>query len=108
MPSTSQSHIRDQLGLVAGMVDALGMGAISAHALPQDLTTRPLARGQAVKAMGRNGRGVVHPPRARVPSCFPHKPTERLVGPGMPAAQLPEAVRGRALDTRDPSGGTAR
>jgi Domain of unknown function (DUF4277) len=62
MPQPYRSQVLDHLGLVAGMFDALGMGAVIDHATQQNPEARLVTGGQAVKAMVLNGLGVVHQP----------------------------------------------
>jgi transposase len=107
MPSIYQSQVLDHLGLVAGMFDELGIGAVIDQAIPQDLTKRTVSLGQAVKAMVLNGLGFVNQQLYLVPSFFQNKPTERLVGPKITAAHLNDDVRGRTLDTLYTSGVTS-
>ena len=80
------------------MFEALGIGDVIDHAMPQEMTTRTVSLGHAVTAMLLNGLGFVHQQRYLVPSFFQHKPTERLVGPGIAAADLNDDVLGRSLD----------
>jgi transposase len=98
MPLSYQSQILDHLGLVAGMFEELGIGDVIDHAIPQDMTKRTVSLGHAVKAMILNGLGFVNQQLYLVPSFFQNKPTERLVGPGIAAADLNDDVLGRSLD----------
>jgi transposase len=106
MSLSYQSQVLDHLGLVAGMFDALGLGEGIDQAIAQDLTKRTVSLGQAVKAMVRNGLGLVNQQLYLVPSFFQHKPLERLLGPGMHAAHLNDDVLGRTLDALYEYGGT--
>ena len=69
---------------------------------------RDLPVGAAVNALVRQGLGWLTPPRARVPRCFPPQPTFRLMAPRVLPVQRPDEARGRAWDTREASGVTAR
>lgn len=98
MPPIYQSQVLDHLGLVAGMFNELGIGAVIDQAIAQDLTKRTVSLGQAVKAMVLNGLGFVNQQLYLVPSFFHNKPLERLVGPKIQAEHLNDDVLGRALD----------
>ena len=97
----------DHLGLVAGRCDALGIGAVLAHTTPHTPATRLVTVGRAVKAMVRNGLGVVNHHRSLVPRVFQHKPTPRLGAPGIDAEPRNDAAVGRALETLAAAGVTA-
>ena len=108
MAQTDRRHTVDHLGLVAGRVDARGLGDVMAQAPQPHPAMRDLPVGAAVNAMGRKGLGWLTPPRARVPRCFPPQPTSRLMAPRVLPVQLPDEALGRAWDTREASGVTAR
>src|SRR5919197_332744 len=99
MPQPYRSQILDHLGLVAGMFDELGIGAVIDHATRQNPETRMVTVGNAVKAMVLNGLGFVNQSLYLVPMCFQHKPTHRLVAPGIESQLLNDDTLGRALDT---------
>ena len=82
------TNVLDHLGRGAGMVDELGLGAVTEHAMHQEQETRLVARGQAVNAMVLQGLGVVHQRRYRRPLCVQHQPTQQRMGPGSAAAHL--------------------
>jgi transposase len=107
MSRTYRSEILDHLGLVAGMFDELGIGAVLDHATQQTPETRFVTVGHAVKAMVLNGLGFVNQQLYLVPKFFQNKPTQRLVAPGIDAAHLNDDALGRALDTLYASGVTA-
>jgi transposase len=109
MPPPYRRQLLAHLGLVAGMCDALRIGAVIAQATQQHPETRMVTVGHAVKAMVLNGWGVVHQPLYRVPRFFhfQDKPTHRLMAPGMEAPPLHEDTLGRAWETRDDDGVTA-
>lgn len=104
---TYRRQVLDHLGLGAGMVDALGLGDVIDRATQQNPARRDLTAGEAVKAMGRNGLGCINQALSLVPRCFQQKPTARLIAPRVTPAQRNDDARGRALDTRYDSGGTA-
>lgn len=98
----------DHLGLVAGMFDARGMGEIIDQATPQNPERRALTVGEAVNAMVLNGLGCIHHARYLVPRFFHHTPTSQRMSPRVTPHQLDDAAFGRALETLDASGVTAR
>jgi len=106
--ATYRSQVLDHLGLVAGMFDALGIGDVRDHATHHNPAMRDLTGGEAVQAMVRNGLGCINQALSLVPRCFEHTPTSRLIAPRVTPAQLHDDARGRAVDTLDDSGVTAR
>jgi hypothetical protein len=50
-----RTQVLAHLGLVAGLLDALGLGAIMDHATQPNPGMRIVPAGHAVKAMGLNG-----------------------------------------------------
>jgi transposase len=107
MPRPDSSEVLDHWGLVAGMFEELGIGPVSDHATQQSPETRFVTVGSAVKAMVLNGLGCVTQQRSLVPMFFQHKPTQRLVAPGIEATHLNDDALGRALDTLYAYGVTA-
>ena len=102
-----RSQVLDHLGLVAGMFDELAIGDVIDQATQQNPDRRDLTVGEAVKAMGLNGLGLINQALDLVPSFFQNKPTSRLISPRVAPAQLNDDARGRALDTLDGYGVTA-
>ena len=88
MPQLYRSQLLDPLGLVAGMVDALGIAAVIDQATQQNPETRSVTVGHAVKAMVLTGLGVVNQQLYVVPRFFHHTPTHRLIAPGLEAKHL--------------------
>ena len=88
----------DHLGLVAGMVDELGLVTLIDSLVPQDHGQRNLSVGVLVKAMILNGLGFVQRTLYLMPRFFQDKPVERLLGPGVLAEHLNDDALGRALD----------
>ena len=88
------------------MFDELGIGDVLDHATQHTPDTRVVTVGNAVKAMVLNGLGFVNQPLYLVPRFFQHKPTQRLVAPGIDAEHLNDDALGRALDTLYASGVT--
>jgi len=101
MPSDADayaSHTLDHHGLVAGMVDELGLVEKIDAMIPQDLGQRQVSVGMAVKAMVLIGLGFVQRALYLTPDFFRGKPVGRLLGPGITAGMLNDDAPGRALD----------
>jgi transposase len=98
-PQPYRTQIVDHLGLVAGMVDELGIGDVLDHATQQNPELRDLTVGEAVKAMVLNGLGCINQALYLVPRFFQNKPTSRLMSPRVTPTQLNDDALGRALDT---------
>jgi hypothetical protein len=82
------------------MFDALGMGEVIDRATRHQPEPRLVTTGDAVKAMVRNGLGVVHQQLALGPRLFQEKPISRLLAPVLlEAHHLHDAALGRALET---------
>src|SRR5919106_443115 len=94
-----RSQVLDHLGLVAGMFDELGIGAVLDHATQQNPEMRDLTVGEAVKAMVLNGLGFINQALYLVPRFFHNKPTYRLISPRVAPDQLNDDALGRTLDT---------
>jgi transposase len=109
MPDHSmyRSQVLDHLGLVAGMFEELGIGAVLDHATQQDPEMRDLTVGEAVKAMVLNGLGFINQALSLVPRFCHNKPTARLISPRVAPAQLNDDALGRALETLYKYGVTA-
>lgn len=88
----------DHLGLVAGMVDELGLVERIDSLIPQDFEQRTLSIGVVVKAMILNGLGFVQRALYLTPHFFQNKPLEPLLGPGILPEHLNDDALGRALD----------
>ena len=88
MPPPSRSQSLAPLGLVAGMFDALGMANVIDRATQHNPGRRMVTVGHAVKAMVLNGLGVVNQQLDLVPRFVHHKPTQRLMAPGIEAKHL--------------------
>ena len=105
---TYRSQVLDHLGLVAGRFDELGMGDVIDQATQQHPEMRDLTAGEAVKAMVLNGRGWINQALDLVPRFVQNKPTYRLISPRVAPDQLNDDALGRALETLDADGVTAR
>ena len=79
MPQPYRTQSLDHLGLVAGMFDERGIGAVIDPATQQHPETRLVTVGHAVKAIVLNGLGFVNQPRYLVPLVVQHKPTHRPI-----------------------------
>jgi transposase len=97
--SCYRTQVLDHLGLVAGMFDELGIGDVIDRATQQNPEIRRVTAGHAVKAMVLNGLGFVSQTLYLVPQFFHHKPTSRLIAPGIAPEHLHDDALGRALDT---------
>jgi transposase len=87
----------DHLGLVAGMIDAIGIEEKINHLVG----TQPgekVSPGQAVKAMILNGLGLVSAPLYLFSKFFEGKATEHLIGEGIQPEHLNDDRLGRVLD----------
>jgi transposase len=84
----SRSQVLDQLGLVAGMFDELGIGDVLDQATKQNPAMRDLTVGEAVKAMVLNGLWFINQALYLVPRFFHNKPTYRLISPRVAPEQL--------------------
>jgi|APLak6261662433_1056034.scaffolds.fasta_scaffold06395_1 transposase len=97
--SSYSSYNLDHLGLIAGMVDELGLPELIDTVVKQDHEQRQVSVGQCVKAMILNGLGFVNRALYLMPHFFKDKPVERLLGDGINAEHLNDDALGRALDT---------
>ena len=87
----------DHLGIVAGIVDEIGL----VEEINQQLGTHPqehVSPGQAVKAMILNGLGFLSAPLYLFGEFFTGKATEHLLGAGIKPEHLNDDRLGRILD----------
>jgi transposase len=87
----------DHLGLIAGIVDEIGIVEI----INRLLGTHPLeevSAGHVVKAMILNCLGFLTAPLYLFSQFFEGKATEHLIGPGVKPEQLNDSRIGRVLD----------
>ena len=87
----------DHLGLIAGIVDQIGLeelvnGCLGTH------VQQKVSPGQGIKAMILNGLGFVSSPLYLYEEFFVGKATEHLVGEGIAPAHLNDDYLGRLLD----------
>lgn len=87
----------DHLGLVAALVDEIGMVEL-ADELLEPHSLNHISPGQVLKAMILNGLGFVSAPLYLFSEFFEGKPVEHLLGPGITAAHLNDDRLGRVLD----------
>lgn len=87
----------DHLGLVAGMIDAIGIVEKINH-LVGTQTGEKVSPGQVVKAMILNGLGLVSAPLYLFSKFFEGKATEHLIGEGIQPEHLNDDRLGRVLD----------
>ncbi len=87
----------DHLGLVAGMVDELGLVELTNAQLGQHKLEH-ISAGQVVKALILNGLGFVSAPLYLFSEFFESKPVEHLLGEGIQASHLNDDRLGRVLD----------
>jgi transposase len=87
----------DHLGIVAGLVDELGIVATVDQHLGEDPRER-VSAGVVVKAMILNGLGMVSAPLYLFGQFFAGKATEHLLGAGVTADLLNDDRLGRVLD----------
>jgi hypothetical protein len=96
LEQTYRSHIFDHLGRVAGLVEALGLGDGIDKATPQHPARPIVTAGNAVKAMGLNGLGLVNPRLSLVPQLFQNTPPAPRIAPAMAPAHRHDETLGRA------------
>lgn len=96
--NTYQSEVLDHLGLVAGMIDELGLVERVDQLLPKSTSQQKVSNGQALKAMIINGLGFTQRALYLTPHFFQNKPVERLIGEGVEAEHLNDDLLGRLLD----------
>jgi transposase len=106
LPPTNQyvNERLDHLGIVAGVCQEIGLAAWL-DAQDTHIHER-VSVGAATVAMILNGLGWSNRQLYLVPQFFADKPVERLLGPGITAADLNDDCLGRALDwlyTYDPT-----
>jgi transposase len=86
------------LGLIAGMVDELGLPELIDTVIKQDHEQRQVSVGLCVKAMILNGLAFVNRALYLMPHFFKDKPVELLLGEGVAAEHLNGDALGRALE----------
>jgi transposase len=89
----------DHLGLIAGMVDELGLESLTDTLIDQDQKQRHVSVGKCLKAMILNGLGFANRTLYLMPHFFKDKPIERLLGENIKAEHLNDDTLGRAMDS---------
>lgn len=87
----------DHLGIIAGIIDDIGIVEI----IDRELGKHPqekVSAGQAVKAMILNCMGFLTSPLYLFSEFFARKATEHLIGEGVTAEHLNESRLGRVMD----------
>lgn len=96
---TSHKQIEnlDHLGLIAGLIDEIGL-VEKINELLGEQPEEIVSSGNVVKAMILNGLGLVSAPLYLFGKFFEGKPTEHLLGKGIQANHLNDDKLGRVLD----------
>jgi transposase len=99
MTASSQIQVQnlDHLGLVAGIIDEIGV-VEQVNQLVGQHSCEKVSPGHIVKAMLINGLGFVSAPLYMFPKFFEGKATEHLIGEGVKAEHLNDDRLGRVLD----------
>jgi transposase len=99
MKGSSQIQVQnlDHLGLVAGIIDEIGL-VEQVNQLVGQHCCEKVSPGHVVKAMIINGLGFVSAPLYMFPKFFEGKATEHLLGEGIKAEHLNDDRLGRVLD----------
>ena len=87
----------DHLGLVAGIIDELGVEKLVDERVGIDKREK-ISSGQIVKAVILNGLGFVSKPLYLFPQFFQDKPVEHLLGEGIKAEEINDDKIGRVMD----------
>ena len=93
----------DHLGIVAGIVDQIGL----VEEIDRQIKQHPqqvVSTGRVVKAMILNGLGFVSAPLYLFSEFFAGKATEHLLGEGIKPEHLNDDRIGRALDNLSKQG----
>lgn len=87
----------DHLGIVAGIVDSIGLVKIINNLLGEELGEK-VSAGHVVKAMILNGLGMVSKPLYMFPKFFESIACEHLIGEGVLPEYLNDDKLGRVMD----------
>lgn len=98
MKKAVESKELNHLGLVAGMIDQLGIVEGIDSRVNQEMRDRHVSIGVGVKAMLINGLGFSQRTLYMVSNYFENLPVEILLGPNIEANHLNDSVLGRILD----------
>jgi transposase len=87
----------DHLGIVAGIIDSIGLVEIVNELLGEDVSEK-VSAGHVVKAMILNGLGFVSAPLYMFSEFFKSRACEHLIGEGVKPEYLNDDKLGRTLD----------
>jgi transposase len=87
----------DHLGIVAGIIDSIGLVEIVNSLLGEDISEK-VSSGHVVKAMFLNGLGFVSPPLYMFSKFFESRACEYLIGEGVKPEYLNDDKLGRTMD----------
>ncbi|MEM1169304.1 MAG: IS1634 family transposase [Cyanobacteria bacterium P01_H01_bin.35] len=87
----------DHLGIVAGLIDEIGIVEIINQKLGVD-NREKITSGQAIKALILNGLGMVSSPLYLFSQFFEDKAVEKLLGTGIKSEYLNDDKIGRVMD----------
>ncbi|MFB2920175.1 MULTISPECIES: IS1634 family transposase [Aerosakkonema] len=87
----------DHLGIVAGIIDAIGLVEIINELIPEEKGEK-VSSGHVVKAMILNGLGFVSQPLYMFPKFFENIACEHLIGAGVKPEYLNDDKLGRVMD----------
>lgn len=88
----------DNLGLIAGMCDEIGISNIIDEACGQQAKNKNITFGQCVKCMILNGLGFIGRTLYLYSEYFEDKPIDHLLGIDIEPEQIDDNVLGRTLD----------
>jgi transposase len=97
METELQVETLDHLGLVAGVIDELGLVELTNEQFPEH-HQNCISSGQVVKALILNGLGFLSAPLYLVSEFFSNKPVSHLLGERVEARHLNDDRIGRVLD----------
>ena len=87
----------DHLGIVAGMIDSIGLVEIINELVGEDIAEK-ISAGHVVKAMILNGLGFVSAPLYMFSKFFESRACEHLIGKGVKPEYLNDDKLGRIMD----------
>lgn len=96
--NTIETKQLEHLGLVAGMIDELGIVELIDSLIKQDMSQRKVSIGTICKAMILNGLGFSQRTLYLTSRFFEDKPTALLLGSDIKPEYLNDSVLGRGLD----------
>ncbi len=93
-----EARVIDHYGLVAALIDKLGLVKKINSLLPKNSKPHNLTHGQVVKALIMAGLGFYRRPLYLMKDFFRGKPVDLLIGPGITGDMFTDSVCGRTLD----------